>query len=277
VAVTRIASITATGAARLEYDHHFTRDVMMFAAYNRGIKGGNFNTAANVQLDNVKHGEEVLHSLELGAKSTFLDGKARLNATAFFYDYQNYQVFALVGGQPQVRNSDATIKGGEVEFFLKPSRHWDISLGASFLDSDIDKVPVAGMQVPPGGLPIIYWPLSSINHAKMPNAPDYSVNYLVSYNWDVLAGTMAVQLDGVHYADQYLEAPNGAGSFQSAYGITNAHLKYSGPGDHFRIDAWVKNLVDRAYKTYTLDMGILGASAVYGPPRTYGVNISYHF
>ncbi|MCC7461124.1 MAG: TonB-dependent receptor [Gammaproteobacteria bacterium] len=264
-------------AARLEYDHHFNTDVMMFASYNRGIKGGNFNSLANVQLDNVKHSEEVLHSFELGAKSTFLDGKARLNATAFYYNYEDYQVFALVGGQPQVRNSDATLKGGEVELFLKPSRHWDISLGASFLDTDIDKVPVAGVQVPPGGLPIIHWPVSFIRHAKMPNAPDYSVNYLVRYNWEMFAGTMAVQLDGVYYADQYLEATNGAGSFQGAYGISNVHVNYSGRDDRFRIDAWVKNLADQAYKTYTLDMGILGASAVYGPPRTYGANISYHF
>jgi iron complex outermembrane receptor protein len=264
-------------AARLELDHHFSKDVMVFGSYNRGIKGGNFNTAANVQLDNVRHDEEVLHSFELGAKSTFLDGRARLNATAFYYDYKNYQVFALVGGQPQVRNSDATIKGGEIEFFLKPSRHWDVSLGASFLDSKIDKVPVAGVQVPPAGLPIIHWPEAYVYDTRMPNAPDYSVNYLLRYNWDMLAGTMAVQLDGVYYADQYLEATNGGASFQKAYGISNAHLNYSGPGDHFQIDAWVKNLGDKAYKTYTLDLGILGATAFYGPPRTFGANLSYHF
>jgi iron complex outermembrane receptor protein len=264
-------------AARLELDHHFSKDVMVYGSYNRGIKGGNFNTAANVTLDNVQHKEEVLHSFELGAKTTFWDGRARLNASAFYYDYQDYQVFALVGGQPQVRNADAKIKGGEIEFFLKPSRHWDVSLGASFLDSKIDRVPVAGYQYPPAGLPPIDWPEDYVYNTKMPNAPDYSVNYLVRYNWDMFAGTMAVQLDGVYYADQYLEATNGGASFQKAYGITNAHLNYSGPGDHFQIDAWVKNLGDKAYKTYTLDLGILGATAFYGPPRTFGANLSYHF
>ncbi len=264
-------------AARLQLNWKPSSDLLLFTSYNRGIKGGNYNPAANVTLDNVRHDEEVLHSFELGAKSTFLDGRARLNATAFVYDYQDYQVFALVGGQPQVGNSDATIRGGEIEFFLKPDRHWDFALGASFLDSEIDAVPVAGLQVPPFGLPIIDWPEDFAYDTVMPNAPDYSVNYLARYNWDMFAGTMAVQVDGVYYADQYLEATNGGASFQKAYGITNAHLSYSGPGDHFQIDAWVKNLGDKAYKTYTLDLGILGATAFYGPPRTYGANISYHF
>jgi iron complex outermembrane receptor protein len=264
-------------AARLQLNYHVNKDVLLFTSYNRGIKGGNFNTAANVQLDNVKHKEEVLHSFELGAKTTFFDGRARLNATAFYYDYKDYQVFALVGGQPQVGNSDATIKGGEIEFFVKPSRHWDASLGASFLDSKIDKVPVAGLQFPPGGLPAIDWPEDFVYNTKMPNAPDYSVNGLVRFNWDMLNGNMAVQVDGVYYADQYLEATNGGASFQKAYGIANAHLTYSGAGDHFKIDAWVKNLNDQVYKTYSLDLGILGATAFYGPPRTVGANLSYHW
>jgi iron complex outermembrane receptor protein len=202
-------------AARLQLNYHVNKDVLLFTSYNRGIKGGNFNTAANEQLDNVKHKEEVLHSFELGGKSTFFDGRARLNATAFYYDYKDYQVFALVGGQPQVRNSDATIKGGEIEFFLKPGRHWDAALGASFLDSKIDNVPVAGLQYPPAGLPAIDWPEDFVYDTKMPNAPDYSVNYLLRYNWDMLNGNMAVQVDGVYYADQYLEATNGGASWQN--------------------------------------------------------------
>jgi iron complex outermembrane receptor protein len=264
-------------AARLQLNYHVNKDVLLFTSYNRGIKGGNFNTAANVQLDNVKHKEEVLHSFEVGAKSTFFDGRARLNATAFYYDYKNYQVFALVGGQPQVGNSDAKIKGGEIEFFVKPGRHWDAALGASFLDSKIAKVPVAGLQYPPAGLPAIDWPEDFVYNTKMPNAPDYSVNYLLRYNWDMLNGNVAVQVDGVYYADQYLEATNGGASWQKAYGISNAHLSYTGPGDHFQIDAWVKNLNDQVYKTYSLDLGILGATAFYGPPRTVGANLSYHW
>jgi iron complex outermembrane receptor protein len=264
-------------AARLQLNYHVNEDVLLFTSYNRGIKGGNFNTAANVQLDNVKHRQEVLHSFELGGKSTFFDGRARLNATAFYYDYKDYQVFALVGGQPQVGNSDATIQGGEIEFFVKPGRHWDAALGLSFLDSKIDRVPVAGLQYPPAGLPAIDWPEDFVYDTRMPNAPDYSVNYLLRYNWDMLSGNVAAQVDGVYYADQYLEATNGGGSWQKAYGISNAHLSYTGPGEHFQISAWVKNLSDQTYKTYSLDLGILGATAFYGPPRTYGANLSYHW
>jgi iron complex outermembrane receptor protein len=264
-------------AARLQLNWKPNPDVLLFASYNRGIKGGNYNPAANVTLDNVKHDEEVLHSIELGAKSTFLDGRARLNATTFHYDYSNYQVFALVGGQPQVGNSDAEVQGGEIEFFFKPTARWDLALGASFLDSSIDAVPVASLQVPPFGLPIIDWPDDFVYDTELPNAPSFSVNYLVRYNWNMLGGNMALQLDGVYYDDQYLEATNGGASFQKAYGITNGHLTYTGPDEHFQVSAWVKNLSDEVYKTYTLDLGILGATAFYGPPRTYGASLAYRW
>jgi iron complex outermembrane receptor protein len=264
-------------AARLQLDYKLNSDVLLFAAYNRGIKGGNFSPSANVTLTNVRHENEVLHSFELGAKTTFWGGRARLNATAFYYDYKDYQVFALVGGFPQVGNADAKIKGGEIELFLKPSANWDLSFGLSILDSKIGRVPVAGTQVPPAGLPVIDWPEDYVFDTKMPNAPKYSFNYLVRYNFDEAVGNLALQADGVIYAQQYLEATNGGTSYQGGYGVHNARLIFTSADDHWQLSAWCKNVLDKAYKTYALDLGILGGTAYYAPPRTYGASLAYRF
>jgi outer membrane receptor protein involved in Fe transport len=39
----------------------------------------------------------------------------------------------------------------------------------------------------------------------------------------------------------------------------------------------VKNFTDEEYKAYSLDLGILGATATYAPPRMYGLTAAYHF
>jgi iron complex outermembrane receptor protein len=42
--------------------------MLLFASWNRGIKGGNFTLSPSVEASNFQHKGEVLNSLEAGAK-----------------------------------------------------------------------------------------------------------------------------------------------------------------------------------------------------------------
>jgi iron complex outermembrane receptor protein len=186
-----------------------------------------------------------------------------LNATAYYYDYQDYQAFSLTNFTPQVTNSDATNKGGEIELFLLPDEHWDIILGASFIDSEIDQAPGA-------------FPGSFINDAELPQAPGFSFNYLIRYNWDAMGGNMAAQLDGVYNDDHYLESHNGASSKQEAYGTTNASISFTSSNGDWDVRAWVRNLTNEEFALYSLDIGgfVIRQNA---PPRWYGLTASYYW
>jgi len=286
------AAVAATGgdqneidygdfAARLQLDWRPTENTLVFASYNRGIKGGNWGLSAGSNLDTIEHDEETLHSYELGVKTDFADGLARFNATAFYYDYEDYQAFAMVGGTPLVGNSDASAAGAELELTLTPDENWDVILGASFMTSEVEEVQAVGTWVSPvgcaspAGCVVIDFPQDVIEDTELPNAPNFSLNYLVRYNWDALGGNMAAQVDGVYYDDQYLEVTNGGGSFQEAYGVSNARLTYTSGNENYQLTAWVKNLADEEYKLYNLDLGMLGATAFYAPPRTAGITASY--
>ena len=100
-------------------------------------------------------------------KST-LARNTRLNVSAFYYDYHDYQAFSLTGLQPQVANSDATVKGGEIELFTRPLRNFDFALSAAFLDSNVEFVPA----VIPG---------TGTRNAELPQAPHVSLNALARY------------------------------------------------------------------------------------------------
>lgn len=263
-------------AARLQLDWRATDYTLVFASYNRGIKGGNFAPSANVGVANIKHDEEVLTSYEIGVKTEFADGLARFNATAFYYDYDDYQAFTFSDGTPSVANADATNLGAEFELFLLPNDHWDIIVGLSLMDSEVDGVETPQQQVTPVGFEVD-WPIDFLDGVELPNAPNYSVNYLVRYNFDALGGNIALQLDGVYYDDQYLEVTNGGGALQEAYGVTNANVSWTSQNESWKLKAWVKNLADEEYKLYGLDLGILGSTAVYAPPRWWGFTAAYSF
>ncbi|MEM1111719.1 MAG: TonB-dependent receptor [Pseudomonadota bacterium] len=263
-------------AGRLQLDWRFSDNAMAYASYNRGIKGGNFAPSANVGLDNIRHDEEVLHAYEIGVKSELADGKVRLNGAIFYYDYDDYQAFTFSDATPSIANADAQNIGGEIELTWTPTVNWDIIAGFAYMDSEVDGVQTPQQQVTPVGFEVD-WPIDFLDGVELPNTPSYSVNYLVRYNFDALAGNIALQVDGVYYDDQFLEVSNAGGTSQEAYGVHNARLTWESQERAVRVAGWVKNLADEEYKIYSLDLGILGATVTYAPPRMYGLTASYHF
>jgi iron complex outermembrane receptor protein len=266
VAIPGVASIDyGDHAARLQLNFKAAPNTLLYAAFNRGIKGGNWSldTLGAVAPENLEHRPEKLSAFELGFKGDFFGGKARLNAAAFHYDYRDYQAFSLVGLTPQVANSDAEAQGGEVELMISPSGGLDFGLGLALVDSEVDAVPdVFGGTV----------------RAELPTAPSASLNFLGRYEWPAMAGLLAVQVDGRWNDDQFLEGTNSEVSFEPAYTVWNASLAYRTNDERMRLTLYVRNAGDEEYRLYNLDLGLLGfIQQVYAPPRQVGVTAAYHW
>ncbi len=254
-------------AARLQLNFTTADGTLIYGSINRGIKGGNWSIdplggVAAGSPANLKHDEEVLYSYELGLKTELAEW-ARLNTSIYYYDYDDYQAFSLLGLTPQVTNSDADSRGGEIELTLTPTENLDVMLGLAYIDSEVDAVPdVFGGTV----------------KAEFPNAPELSVNLLARYQWAALNGNMAFQVDGVWNDDQFIEATNSQISAEDAYLVWNARLSYTSAEETWKVAAWVKNGGDEEYRLYNLDLGLLGISEeVYAPPRWAGITASYNF
>jgi iron complex outermembrane receptor protein len=258
-------------AGRLALNYQLSDATIIFGSINRGIKGGNWSTGvgANISEVNFRHNEEVVLAYEAGFKSDF--ERSRLNATVYYYDYQDYQAFSLAGGGPFVGNSDASAVGGEVEWYLFPTDNWDIMLGAAVMDTEVDRI--AGINSPVGGAPSP----SDITNVEFPNAPPLSFNYLIRYNFDALGGNIAAQIDGNWNDDQFLEVTNGTGTVQKAYNVSNARLTYMSDSERFSATAWVRNFTDETYKMYSLDLGDLGVTTFYAPPVMFGLTARLSF
>lgn len=260
-------------AGRLQIDWHPNDDLLVFASINRGIKGGNWTLQPDVDLTNIQHKEEVLYSYEIGFKSTLMDGRARLNATAFYYDYNDYQVFSIQDTAPQIANSDAEAYGAEIELYLSPAEGWDFIVGASFEESKVDTVATVQETVLPGGFFVDY-PVD-FQSADLPNAPNYSFNFLGRYAFPMFNGEIAMQIDGVAYGDQNLESTGAPLSQEDAYIVANAVVSYTTSDGHWKGSIWVKNFTDAEYRLYDLDLGALGGTGYFAPPRWLGGTLSY--
>ncbi|MGI9233734.1 MAG: TonB-dependent receptor [Woeseiaceae bacterium] len=251
-------------AARLSLMKQFSDSTQGFVSWNRGIKGGNWTLSSGVAPDRFLHPEEVLNSYEIGIKSDVSD-TLRINATAYYYDYEDYQTFVAippgaVSPNPQIGSSDATASGAEVELFITPTDNLDVLLGFALSETEVDEVEA-------GGTPIV--------NAEFPSAPSLSTNYMIRYAQPLSQNELAFQLDGAYFREQFLEVTNGPGTLQEAYNVSNVSVTYS--TDRFSVSLWSKNVFDERYKVYSLDLGVLGATTYYAPPRTSGISLKAFF
>jgi iron complex outermembrane receptor protein len=252
-----------TGKAELDYK--FDRESMVYASWNRGAKGGGWSAPISgvVATADLPYRQEVLTSYEIGEKLTFLDGRARLNSSVFYYDYKNYQGFFVLGLTTVVQNVQARLKGGEMEFAWAPVRGANLQLGVSHLET-----VATGVLLPAGGY----------TSTEMPQAPKWSVNGAASYDWTIPAGRVSFELDAKWNGNQHLELENAPADLEPQYIVGNARIGYATPDDRFEVAAWVRNFTDRWYRVYSIDFSAVGLMQnVYGPPRTFGATFTYHW
>ncbi len=252
-------------SAKAQIEWRPTDDALVYVGFNRGVKGGNWVTPVVFPLNTATfaHDGEVLNSYEAGTKLTFLQGRARVNATAFYYDYDGYQGFTLVNLSQEVTNLDAEVTGAELELILNPVEGLDLLAGVSLLDSK-----VKGFTKPNG----------DVVDRELPQTPAFSFNFVARYAWPAFNGTLAAQLDGSHLGEQFLGLDNAPLNHEDSYWDVNARLSYIAPGDQWSLTGWVTNFTDAEHRIYSADVSAAGFGVtLYAPPRSAGVTFRYNW
>ena len=136
-----------TGRAVLDWspDLGFTDDTLIYASYSRGYKGGGTNPPrAEINPLVIQYqplegtfAPEYVNAFEIGTKNTLLDGALILNATAFYYDYTDYQVSQITDRTSFNENFDAEVWGFEIESNWQVTNHFRIDANVGYLQTRI--------------------------------------------------------------------------------------------------------------------------------------------
>ena len=145
-AVLEIEGNKVTGRGALEYD--LGEGTLLYVSHTRGFKPGGSNRtygredviAPIVVLPTYK--DETVRAWELGLKTDFAGGRARINAATFLYDYENLQYQAtdpevFEGGVGNVPGSE--IYGAELEFSSFITDAFALDARLSWLETKITK------------------------------------------------------------------------------------------------------------------------------------------
>jgi outer membrane receptor protein involved in Fe transport len=121
---------------RLNVDYKPSDESLVYVSYSKGYKGGGFNTPS-VTETSPSYRPEFVNAYEVGSKNAFFGNRVMLNATAFYYDYQDYQVSQVRGFSGSTENVDAGIKGAELEAVWEPLHRLRLNATLGFLDTEI--------------------------------------------------------------------------------------------------------------------------------------------
>ena len=134
-------------APKLAVSYRFNEDVMAYALYTEGFRPGGTNRVRGEPFYPNNYEPDIMTNYEAGLRSTIFDGAGRFNVTAFYMDWEDYQLelvdpsnqgcpadgpneIAGVCGQPwqvSIGNAgDAHILGVNAEFDWAPDAELDV-------------------------------------------------------------------------------------------------------------------------------------------------------
>jgi iron complex outermembrane receptor protein len=256
--------------ARLALEYKPTTDMLLYASYNRGSKSGGFTFSSGTPFDpnevpflnSIPYKPEVLTAYETGVKAT-ISNRTTINASAFYYDYKDYQAFAQVGLVQAILNLNAKAEGLELDLESRPLNGLTLRLGTSLMSTRVEHILLPDFA-------------TYVDH-DLPQTPHFSGNAMARYEFGVGGGTGSIQAD-VLYSGRFcftvLCAPV---EQEPPYAVGNARAGFTSSGGRWEFAAFCNNVANRAYRQYAFDDSQFAGNGlgIYAKPRTYGVTVNY--
>lgn len=249
-------------------------DLMLYSSLSKGYKAGGVNLfATDPNFD-----PETNVVLEIGAKSTLMEGHLRLNGDVFFTKYNDIQVLGRnPGGFPLQENAGkAKSRGIELEA-LGVWGGVQINAGLSYLDAEFTERATLSnpllVTLPP---PLRFQDVMPGD--DMPFSPKITANLGIQYNIELGdGGVLTPRLQG-SYLDEQLSTPfPNVRTIVPSRTLFDARLTYES-NSFWRLEGFVTNLSDKTYiASHVQNSSSSLGGIIYGAPRQYGVKATFSF
>jgi outer membrane receptor protein involved in Fe transport len=268
-----------TPSVKVQYD--VNADTMVYFTAEEGFKAGGINAAPDATLEDMTFEDEEATGFELGMKSDFLDGQARLNVAIFHTSFDNLQVTSFTGTSFSVGNAaEATTQGIEIDGTYLLTDTWTLSGSMSYLDSTYDEYKTGPCVVAVIKDPVNPQTKCDLTGEKTPFAPEVSASIFLDYETELTSSLLFTARLNLNYSDEfYLDTDLDENLKQDAYSKINLRLTLASMEDTWEVALIGKNLTDESTISAGLDTPIVaGAFVAYtDAPRTIAIQGTYNF
>ena len=276
-------------SARAVLNYQANDNLLIYGGWNRGVRGGGYNAPLLPGIVDplfYSYDPEVLNAYEVGFKADFADGRARLNGSGYFYDYNDFQAFSIIGLDTFTLNADAENYGFELELQTSPVDNLDFLLGVGFIDANVSGVPGVNVDAIDSTGAVIA-PAIKTGDIRPVQTPEWNLNGLIRYEIPVTAwnGNLAVQSDFQYRSEHFFNLAALPAGTEDGYAVVNASIAWVPEEQPWDIRFSVDNLTDEEYLVQTFDLsgtldqgGFFGMiEQYYGRPRMWSVTLNVEF
>jgi iron complex outermembrane recepter protein len=260
---------------RVNANLQLTPNALLYANVSRGYKGGSFGTSGAIFSEQLTPAtQESVLGYEAGFKVELDDHKIQVTGAGFYYDYSDKQVRGrlispVVGALNTLLNvPSSSVVGTELRATWLPMRGLHLTAGATYIDSKI------GTFVNADAL----GNNTNLSGESFPLTPKFQMVADGEYEFGVTDGLNAFV--GMHAT--YQSATNaGLGDLPifdiDAYALVDARAGVRSANGKWSIAAYIDNLTNRYYWTYTSYSGADAIARYAGRPETAGLRMSYRY
>jgi len=252
---------------KLNLAYQAKENMLVFANIARGYRPGGVNPFV-FDEDKATFNPEFSWNYEAGIKNKLWKNRAKLNATVFFIEYKDQQLFNVIDiatfniGRENIGNSRSYGAELETEILLAKGLSFIGNVGYLKTEfTDYRYISFFGQEIDNKG-----------NEQIM--SPQWSGNVGLNYAFNVSSKWKAnLAIDYQYQSDIWFDAENTAK--QAAYGLLNSRVAIGNQNLEFSF--WGKNISDVTYLSYGYSVSGSGIFASYGLPRTFGASVTAKF
>ena len=247
-----------------------TENSSLYARIATGFRPGGPNVLAPGTPEDVPrtYDSDSLTSYEVGWKTTGSSGKLSLDIDAYYLDWQDIQLFAVVNGFGINANGGTAVsKGGEFTFSVLPAAGLKFSFNGSYTDAYLTEDTEIG----------------ALDGDPLPYVPDWAFGLLADYEW-LVGGDWTMYVGGIlSYTGERpfdYEDRTDDGVLRNLDSYVTVDLRVAAYVGRWSLELYGKNLTNEmgiaAVDTAgNLPNGAYGLALI--RPRTIGVSVGVRF
>jgi len=266
----------------VEMDYQVNDDLMLYALFSTGFRGGGFSPRPSNNLQVTAFGPDKLKNWEAGFKSDLFDRRVRFNANVFYMRHtgqQNYKNDEAPAGVPWFHAVNAGTSrnwGVEAELQAQPVEGFRIDSSLGYLNYKLLDDEGSGL----------CREFSDGSPCYPTRAPKWNFAVGAEYAADLGgSGTLTPRLDMNYRSKIFFATYNGVPSasrtdgFQKGHAILNGRLTWDSPDKDWQVALAVQNLTDKVYfygKLSLVDL-LSREQGNIAPPRTWSLSVRRSF
>jgi len=244
----------------------------IYYSFSRGYKSGGYNagySTTRTQAIDSTYAPEILNAYEIGSKLSLWENSGYLNLAAFYYDYQDQQIFVNVPDSSVpyhvLKNAgNSTIYGAEMELHWIPTNNLVVNFNLGYLPkADTGKYQQGEI---------------TVNQTRLPFSSKWSASGMVLHDMEVSGKLLTSQLGFDYQSDFFFDQNENPYTEQKDFIVWHARLSLE-LSEQFLLSVWGKNVTNTEHAELRFDStAALGAiTELKAEARQLGVELRYSF